>query len=729
MPDHVLRRCEFHLFRDKSSTDTTQVAVVGATLHVYRQGVVVSSPQTNIDEQEIVTIEVEDARLLQVGEVLVRDTPIGAEFQLTAISADRRRITIQNMGEFVGLAAGERLRSTGAQPTLFKDPSGLHPFTSAPTTDGNGYVAFYAMVPAVDLLVTGGGLTTVRVYTDQRTGWLRDGDSWLNARDFASIQAAIDSLPDHGGTVFIPAGTYTLTETLYTPCDRPCHLVGEGARVQADGGTVLEWTASTGMVRLRGDQSSLRSMNLVMMGGDAATDEHLGCGVFVGRRDIADAHPHPGTSTTQSEHAKFGRSPLKGLLIEDVTIRWSSGWGLSIPGHGFDSGGDPEHGQVPPGTVVGGVVDGGTLSFWVTMNRVKVDAPKKYGCYFTGGGNTTLWFTEGALLNAQTAVQFEDSEDPEEPPVPVAPFPYYAYMRGTVKSEFIRTTFEGNSNPGMIEADPLVGELPEVGDVRPWVEVRDCENILFESCYFENDPHWVGETSAPYLPTYYIHLTGSNRSVHIRAPHFVRGGSNQGRLRCLLCEHDSVNGLELQMPYAISVTKMTRMVDSIEEKLIDQQAVVLARPGQANRGIVILGQGNAWDASPEQGLPPGLGRNHPIWIAGTPSEAAWMSDVSIRVPTSTKFEREGSMKQFAELHRVNGALTAEQLSATGDVGSLMYWWGGLASGWRLVNNVPTLAPAEIAARDWVDGDLVIDGNALKLFIRFGGVWKQVASLA
>lgn len=722
MPDHVLRRCEFHIYRDHSSTDTRQVPAVGATLHVHRQGVVVSSPQTNIDEQETVTIEIEDARLLQVGEVLVRDTPIPAEFQLTAISADRRQITIQNMGEFVGLAAGERLRSTGTQPTLFKDPSGLHPFTAAPTTDGNGYVAFYAMVPAVDLLVTGGGLTTVRVYTDQRTGWLRDGDSWLNARDFASIQAAIDSLPDHGGTVFIPAGTYTLTETLYTPCDRPCHLVGEGARVQADGGTVLEWTESTGMVRLRGDQSSLRSMNLVMMATGRATAEHLGCGVFVGRRDIADAHPHPGTSATATEHAKFGRAPLKGLLIEDVTIKYPTGWGLSIPGFGLDSGGASEHGASPPGPA-----DGGTLSFWVTMNRVKIDNPRRYGCYFTGGGCTTLWFTEGALLNAHNAVQRDENG------LPVVPYteqyPFHAYLRGTTKAEFIRTTFEGNSNPGFVEAQALIGELPPVADVRPWVRVVDCENILFESCYFENDPHWVGETSVAYFPTYFIQLTGSNRSIHIRAPHFVRGGNNQGRLRCLLCEHDSVNGLELQMPYAISVTKMTRTDTPLLESLIDQQAVVLARPGQSNRGIIIIGRGNAWDASSNPDPDPAVGRQHPLWITGTPPEASWITDVSIRVPTSTKFERDGFNDLYSGLNQVNGALTAEQLGATGDVGSLMYWWGGLAHGWRLVNNVPALAPAEIAARDWVDGDLVIDGNALKLFIRFGGVWKQVASLA
>ena len=45
------------------------------------------------------------------------------------------------------------------------------------------------------------------------------------------IQALIDSLPPWGGTIYIPAGTYDMGWTpLYTPCDRPVHLVGEVPR-------------------------------------------------------------------------------------------------------------------------------------------------------------------------------------------------------------------------------------------------------------------------------------------------------------------------------------------------------------------------------------------------------------------------------------------------------------------------------------------------------------------
>lgn len=721
MPDYELRKCEFHLYRDKSTTDTTQVPMAGATLSVHRQGVIVRSQQVEIDEQESAEVEVEDGRFLQVGDVLVRDSPVFAELLVTAIAPGRTRITVQNLDQFVGLAAGERLRCNGPSPTLFQDPRGHVPYTSAPVANSYGYAFFYALVPAVDVVVTGGGLNGVRYYLDQRTGWIGGGDSWLNAREFGSIQAAIDALPASGGTVFIPSGTYTLTETLYTPCDRPCHLVGEGAVLPANRGTTLQWSSNVGMVRLRGDQSSLRSMNLVNVAEDVATAQHLGFGVMIGRRDIADAHPHPGTSTTLTEHLKFARQPLKGMLIEDVTIKRSRGWGLTIPGHGVDSVGAPEHGLALPGVEVDGVIDGGTLSFWVTMNRVKVDGPGRYGAYFTGGGCTTLWFNEGALLNAQEAVERDENGQP------IAPYPFYACLRGTVKAEFNRATFEGNSNPGVPELDPLVGQLPAVGDVRPWVSIKDCESILLESCYFENDPHWVGGGSTAYWPTYFIHLEGSNRSIHIRAPHFVRNGKNRGRLRCLLCEHNSVHGLELHMPYAISVTRLTTPVTSTIEAMIDKQAVVLARPGQSNTGIVVCGRGNAWDAEPSEPNPI-IGRLHPLWITGAPAEATWISDVSVRVPTSSAFERDGVLQLYAEMNRVNGALTADSLNSAGEVGALLYWWGGISAGWRLVNNVPTLNPAQIAGRDYVDGDMVIDSNALKLFIRFGGVWKQVASL-
>jgi hypothetical protein len=64
-----------------------------------------------------------------------------------------------------------------------------------------------------------------------------NGRRTLSARDFASIQDALDSLPDEGGTVVVPAGVYTLAKKIKLASN--VELRGEGMQetvlVLADG--------------------------------------------------------------------------------------------------------------------------------------------------------------------------------------------------------------------------------------------------------------------------------------------------------------------------------------------------------------------------------------------------------------------------------------------------------------------------------------------------------------
>lgn len=718
MSSTPLRRYETYLFRSKSSSDDAQVPLEGATLAVTRQGATLREEAT-VWEQDTTTLEVHDIGLLRVGDDLFASLDDAVDLEVISIAADRRSLVVFNNGGVAHLGAGDRLRPIFNNPVLYKDPRGTLALNT-PAVDALGYVWFFADEPFVDFTVIGGGLGSPRLYIDKPAGWQRDGETWRNVNDYTSIQAAIDSLPSAGGTVFIPAGTYQLTETLYTPCDRPVHLLGEGTRVQGDKGTILEWTTNTGMIRMRGDGFSLRGLIAKNTAGAVAAHEHEGYGIFIGRRAIVDAHPHPGTSTTQTEHEKFGKSPMKTMRIEDVHVIGSNGWGITIPGHVKNSQGGPEHGLSAPAAG-----DGGTLAFWVNLNRVLVSSPKKYGGIFTGGGCTLIWCNDGAMLNAHDAIQRDAGG------AVIEPIPDYAYARGTVKAEFNRVTFEGNSLAGLDEPNQPIGVPPAEANIRPWVKLVGCENILLESCWFENDPHWspIGE-SLDYWPTYFIQLADQNRSIHIRAPHFVRGGKNRGRLRCLMCESGGVKGLDLQMPYAISVTTLSTKNQDNKDVIIDQHAIVLDRmAGEPNRGVVVTGAGLAWDAAETLGNDD-LGRLHPLWIAGIPALASMTSEVSIRIPMSAPPDRDGVVDEiYAPLTRVDGSLTTETLTfgqSVGDeVSSLAYWSGGRNPGWRLVNNVPSMSPGELSARSWVDGDLVIDTNSPRLLIRYAGAWQLV----
>ena len=55
-------------------------------------------------------------------------------------------------------------------------------------------------------------------------------DTWINARKAGSLQAALDALPAEGGTVYLPAGTYEVEETVEKRLAEGQHLflVGDG---------------------------------------------------------------------------------------------------------------------------------------------------------------------------------------------------------------------------------------------------------------------------------------------------------------------------------------------------------------------------------------------------------------------------------------------------------------------------------------------------------------------
>lgn len=60
--------------------------------------------------------------------------------------------------------------------------------------------------------------------------------SRINALGAGGLQAALDALPEGGGTVFVPAGTYTFTTTVEKRLQERQHLflVGEGRATELE---------------------------------------------------------------------------------------------------------------------------------------------------------------------------------------------------------------------------------------------------------------------------------------------------------------------------------------------------------------------------------------------------------------------------------------------------------------------------------------------------------------
>ena len=694
MPDLELRRYETYLYKPKSGSDDAQIPLAGATLAVTRQGASVRTESELIYEQETAQVEVHDCGLIVVGDNLMRDFDDTVDLSVLSIASDRRSMMVQNVGGgAVQLAVGERLRPTTGHPSLYKDPRAKQSLAT-PTVDSLGYVWFFTPATTVDFVVSGGGLASPRMYTDKPVGWRREGETWRNVNDYASIQAAIDSLPAEGGTVYIPAGEYTLTQTLYTPCDRPCHIVGEGAQMDAGPSTVLRWTTNTGMVRMRGDHSSLRGVSLRMDASGDASSEDQGYGVFIGRRGITDAHPHPGTSTTATEHAKYGNAPLKGMLIEDVHIFSSPGWGVTIPGFGEDSQGNAEAGRVTTAAQQ-------TLSFWVDVRRVRVTGSRKYGALFTGGGCTTLFFDNCAFLHVGDEGNFATR--------------FYAYLRKTVGAIFRNTTFEGASPP-----EPSGENAPPFN---PWVRLVGCQSTTFETCWFENDPHYSGSTSVNYEPQYFIHLAAvvdvpANQGVSVLRVHFARGGSNAGLLKLIYCDASGVVGVHVESPLVISNTPVISADEFID-------ALPIALNGSANTNtnaaFTIVGNGMIWDGTP-----------HSLLVATMPRKSTMLGRDTVKLPVSTLTEIQPGGGPGGGMLRQDGSMAIVELGLGGSspaAGALMTYWGGRDVGWRLSNACPVLTTSERDARTtWVNGEMIINSTTDKLELRYGGIWINIKSL-
>ena len=578
----------------------------------------------------------------------------------------------------VVLGAGSQLVAP-AGLGIFADSRGeLALGLNVATVNARGCARFYTAETRVDCIVTGGGLAAPASLPDQLGGWVRGGVGWFNAKDYPSIQDAIDALPLEGGTVYIPAGTYTLTETLYTPCDRPCQLVGDGmAPFGGDAlmqGTLLVWTENVDMLRLRGDRSSARMMSLRNSSSATSAQEYVGRGITVGRRNLVDPHPAPGTNPVLTEYVNGREAPQHRVLVEDMTVEAATGWGIHVPGFGKTAGGADEPGTVIPG-VDGG---GGTMAFWVDFRRVTVSASKAFGGCFLGLGSTTLHFENCGILGQGRG----------------GPDNRYAYLGGCVQAIFDRCTFEGLSPT-----------------VHPWVTVSNAEDSHFINCWFEEDP---SEVSA-HTPQYFLFYTYGCRGGSVRECHFARDAGTRGYLRLIQIDPaEGARGLLISNPYALSADASADFLGWENLRYRDGAQIDLG--GDLNTDIAVLGPGMYWDqarADPQNLQQPFL---LPIQYAHVPRHCTMQGRLIQKLP-------EGTPDELTPGSVPNGNLMMDR-SLPGQ-GALAYFKSGDTPSWCLANNAPTLTRAERLARgQWATGDVVNDVKQA-LLVRTGAGWRLV----
>ena len=218
----VLSRFDIRVFKDNAPpSDLSQVPAAGAFIDFYKQGATVSAPATvpvTVGEPDPIATDVNvyDAGTLAVTNLLQVDLNASQRL-IVADVVSPTLIRVLNLTlQPISLLVGNRLLKTNDRPVAYSDPVGTLSLGSqiATLSDGRAPTAYLSQ-PRFDYVIS--GITPARMYLDAHAGARPSpgGPGWLNVRDFASVQAAINALNQTvGGTIYLPAGTYVLTTGL-----------------------------------------------------------------------------------------------------------------------------------------------------------------------------------------------------------------------------------------------------------------------------------------------------------------------------------------------------------------------------------------------------------------------------------------------------------------------------------------------------------------------------------
>lgn len=367
-----LRKFTTTFYKNKNASDSAQVVAPGATVTVYRQGATCASGPlvTTGGGGTSVTLR-------SVGHILVNDTvQLGTDAtkQMLVLSITNDTIiTLRSTtGSNIQLTSGDRLVIYSALPSLFSESSGVSTLANPTTTDASGALTLYTPETKFDLIVSGSGLTTT-LMIDNESGWSKSGASWVNAKDYSTIQAAVDALSSGlRGTVFIPAGTYTPSST---PAFNGVNLNFSNTHLLGESGfTTLQLTdANTNIINIKAFACSVR--NIAVLGPGTA-----GSGIGI--------------------NAYVAAGATNNIMIENCAITNTSSWGISFT---CDPGWSCYRNTVR-NCDLSGAASGGSLLYGVsTAGSTSLFAEN---CHFHGPGFGThgVSATRGAVHIVQTTL-------------------------------------------------------------------------------------------------------------------------------------------------------------------------------------------------------------------------------------------------------------------------------------------------------------------------------------
>lgn len=375
----------------------------------------------------------------------------------------------------------------GGLATLTQGAASIMP-SSAPTTAPTWSIGppgkLWTMI-SVEVLTS-----TLTLVVDALGGTM-PSPSWLNARDYPTIQAAIDALPAAGGMVFIPEGVYTITSTIVIPPGKRVRLMGAGRER-----TIIK-SASTSldMVWIKSNDSGLE--DLTLQGPyQASSAETQGRGIVIGQ--LSADNP---------------TDIVRRATIIDCLVRGTASWALYLIG--LDDA---------------GAVADLSLSIFGTFERTTFQENMAFGLVKINHGNTTQYFRNcgfvqivGYALRAEYGYQVQLDQCTFEASDDTKPYVEINWCDSTAIS---RCWFEHRG--GFI--------APHDSNTQRFIATKnDSQSVLIDSCEFTRHAAGVGGSSSAGRNPYAIELGDSAGGVvrgavisgcHFTVPGIVLGSDH-----------------------------------------------------------------------------------------------------------------------------------------------------------------------------------------------------------
>jgi len=314
---------EINLFRANSGTDSRLVPASGASIAVAFLGATVTEAVTVYD-WGYGDVHVGGNGRVKVGDDLQRNADSSATMTVATISEDGTVLSCVADGSTpISLTPGDRLIIISRVPGLYSDSAGDLPITgNVVTVNSLGYARFYTPEASVDYFASGGGLPSTLFFQDVQAGWIQAARPTVNVLDFPTFQAAHDALPEGGGTIFVPQGTYdssspagAFTGLVVT---KAVSIVGEASGLQTAISVILHnmsgYKDIDAIYFNIGGGASVRNIALTWPGGTPLAGDGRGIRWYV-----------PGNTVR-----------LAGLTIENVLVHLSPNWSFEFSCDGHD---------------------------------------------------------------------------------------------------------------------------------------------------------------------------------------------------------------------------------------------------------------------------------------------------------------------------------------------------------------------------------------------------------